>query len=55
MFFFKKAKIMMPYVIRNEKNGEIIGIREDAPEEAKEAFKEYMEIEEAAKKDGCRL
>ena len=55
MFFFKKSKILMPYVIRNEKNGEIIGISEDATEEAKEAFKEYMEIQESAKKDGCRL
>lgn len=54
MYIFKKAKLMMPYVIRGE-NMRIIGIREDAPEEAKEAFKEYMEIEEAAKKDGCRL
>lgn len=53
MFFFGKSKIMMPYVIRGE-HMEIIGIRENAPEEAKEAFKEYMEIVESAKKEGCR-
>ena len=53
MFFFRKSKIMMPYVIRGE-NMKIVGIREDAPEEAKQAFKEYTEIMEQARRDGCK-
>ncbi len=54
MFFFPKSKIIRPYVIRDEYHN-IIGIRDDAPEEAKEAYKEYKEIMDRAKKDGCKL
>lgn len=53
MFFFPKSKIIRPYVIRDEYHN-IIGIRDDAPDEAKEAFKEYMEIQESEKRDGCK-
>ena len=54
MFFFHKSKILYPYVIRDEYHN-IVGIRDDAPEEAKEAYKEYKEIMDQAKKDGCKL
>lgn len=34
--------IMMQYVIRDEETDEIIGIRDDAPEDVKAFFEEYM-------------
>lgn len=34
--------IMMGYVIRDEDTDEIIGIRDDAPDDVKAFFKEYM-------------
>ena len=34
---------------------EIIGVRDDAPEEAKEAYKEYKEIMDQAKEGGYKL
>ena len=54
MFYFKKSKLFMPYVIRDEYHN-IIDIEPDAPEDAKEAFAEYMKIMEQARKDGCKL
>lgn len=46
----KRPKYFLPFVIYDE-NDDIVGIREDAPEEAKQEFKEYMEFRKFAEEN----
>lgn len=43
--------IFWDYLVFDEEEGEIIGIKEDAPKKAKKAYKEYLEL----KKKGIKM
>lgn len=45
-----RPKYFLPFVIYDE-NDDIVGIRDDAPEEAKQEFKEYLENEKFAEEN----